>query len=387
MNILTVRPCATPVVRHSMRVFVVLLGLLLGFNCYAAVRLKEVARIEGARDNDIVGYGIVIGLAETGDSPRNQATMQSITNTLAQFGINVLAEDINSRNVASVIVTAKLPPFAQPGDAIDVNVSSLGDARSLVGGTLLMTPLKAVNDRVYALAQGQVSVGGFKFDFNGNVVQKNHPTVGMIPGGASVEQSTIADLVSPEGTINVILNSPDFTTANRVKQALNIRFGDDRATALHAGKISLRIPQGNFDLVDIITSIEGVELTPDRIAKVVINERTGTVVSGGNVRIDDVTISHGEIKVIISTEYSVSQPDFGNFNRIGPTPGVRSIVVPNTTIDVTETVAAAVDLPSGTSISDLITALRQIKTSTRDVITILQGIKTAGALHAQLIIQ
>jgi flagellar P-ring protein precursor FlgI len=168
---------------------------------------------------------------------------------------------------------------------------------------------------------------------------------------------------------------------------LNIRFGDDRATALHAGKISLRIPQGNFDLVDIITSIEGVELTPDRTAKVVINERTGTVVSGGNVRIDDVTISHGEIKVIISTEYSVSQPDFGNFNRIGPTPGVRSIVVPNTTIDVTETVAAAVDLPSGTSISDLITALRQIKTSTRDVITILQGIKTAGALHAQLIIQ
>lgn len=373
--------------RRVVTTLITLIALASCFNSYGAIRLKELARIEGARDNDIVGYGIVVGLAGTGDSSRSKATMQSITNTLAQFGINVLAEDINSRNVASVIVTAKLPPFAQPGDAIDVNVSSLGDARSLVGGTLLMTPLKAVNDRVYALAQGQVSVGGFKFDFNGNVVQKNHPTVGMIPGGASVEQSTIADLVSPEGTINVILNSPDFTTANRVKQALNIRFGDDRATALHAGKISLRIPQGNFDLVDIITSIEGVELTPDRTAKVVINERTGTVVSGGNVRIDDVTISHGEIKVIISTEYSVSQPDFGNFNRIGPTPGVRSIVVPNTTIDVTETVAAAVDLPSGTSISDLITALRQIKTSTRDVITILQGIKTAGALHAQLIIQ
>jgi flagellar P-ring protein precursor FlgI len=373
--------------RRVVTTLIALIALASCFNSYGAIRLKELARIEGARDNDIVGYGIVVGLAGTGDSSRSKATMQSITNTLAQFGINVLAEDINSRNVASVIVTAKLPPFAQPGDAIDVNVSSLGDARSLVGGTLLMTPLKAVNDRVYALAQGQVSVGGFKFDFNGNVVQKNHPTVGMIPGGASVEQSTIADLVSPEGTINVILNSPDFTTANRVKQALNVRFGDDRATALHAGKISLRIPQGNFDLVDIITSIEGVELTPDRIAKVVINERTGTVVSGGNVRIDDVTISHGEIKVIISTEYSVSQPDFGNFNRVGPSPGVRSIVVPNTTIDVTETVAAAVDLPSGTSISDLITALRQIKTSTRDVITILQGIKTAGALHAQLIIQ
>ncbi|MFT7177406.1 MAG: flagellar P-ring protein precursor FlgI [Halioglobus sp.] len=289
--------------------------------------------------------------------------------------------------MASVIVTAKLPAFSQPGDAIDVNVSSLGDARSLVGGTLLMTPLKAVNDRVYALAQGQVSVGGFKFDFNGNVVQKNHPTVGMIPGGASVEQSTLANLVSPEGTINIILNSPDFTTANRVKQALNARLGDNSAAALHAGKIAVTVPPENFDLVEMITLIEGIELTPDQVAKVVINERTGTVVSGGNVRIDDVTISHGEIKVVISTEYNVSQPDFGGFNRIGSAPGVRTVVVPNTTIDVTETVAAAVDLPSGTSISDLVTALRQIKTSTRDVITILQGIKTAGALHAQLIIQ
>ncbi|MFT4826701.1 MAG: flagellar P-ring protein precursor FlgI [Cryomorphaceae bacterium] len=373
--------------RRLITTLVALVALSMCLNSYSAIRLKELARIEGARDNDIVGYGIVVGLAGTGDSTRSKATMQSISNTLAQFGINISAEDVNSRNVASVIVTAKLPAFSQPGDAIDVNVSSLGDARSLVGGTLLMTPLKAVNDRVYALAQGQVSVGGFKFDFNGNVVQKNHPTVGMIPGGASVEQSTLANLVSPEGTINIILNSPDFTTANRVKQALNARLGDNSAAALHAGKIAVTVPPENFDLVEMITLIEGIELTPDQVAKVVINERTGTVVSGGNVRIDDVTISHGEIKVVISTEYNVSQPDFGGFNRIGSAPGVRTVVVPNTTIDVTETVAAAVDLPSGTSISDLVTALRQIKTSTRDVITILQGIKTAGALHAQLIIQ
>jgi flagellar P-ring protein precursor FlgI len=366
---------------------VTLILLITGLNSYGAIRLKELARIEGTRDNDIVGYGIVVGLAGTGDSSRSKATMQSITNTLAQFGINVEADDVSSRNVASVIVTAKLPPFSQPGDSIDVSVSSLGDARSLVGGTLLMTPLKAVNDKIYALAQGQVSVGGFKFDFNGNVVQKNHPTVGIIPSGASVERSTASEMVSADGNVNVILNSPDFTTANRVKQALNAHYGEPRATALHAGKIAIAVPEGDYDLVDMITTIENIELTPDQVAKVVINERTGTVVSGGNVRIDDVTISHGELKVIISTEYSVSQPDYGNFNRVGASPGVRSIVVPNTTIDVTETVAAAVDLPSGTSIADLVTALQQIKTSTRDVITILQGIKTAGALHAQLIIQ
>lgn len=373
--------------QHLATTLVMMLSLMTALNSYGAIRLKELARIEGARDNDIVGYGIVVGLAGTGDSARSKATMQSITNTLAGFGINVLPEDVNSRNVASVIVTAKLPAFSQPGDSIDVSVSSLGDSRSLVGGTLLMTPLKAVNNKIYALAQGQVSVGGFKFDFNGNVVQKNHPTVGIIPSGASVERSTAAEMVSADGKINVILHSPDFTTANRVKQALNAHYGEPRAAALHAGKIAIAVPQGSYDLVDMITIIENIELTPDQVAKVVINERTGTVVSGGNVRIDDVTISHGELKVIIATEFSVSQPDFGSFNRIGASPGVRSIVVPNTTIDVTETVAAAVDLPAGTSISDLVTALRQIKTSTRDVITILQGIKTAGALHAQLIIQ
>ncbi len=367
-----------------------LVGLLLCGLCAqagAAIRLKELARIEGARDNELVGYGIVIGLAGTGDTPRSQATMQSITNTLADFGINVSADEVNSRNVAAVILTAKLPPFAQPGDKVDVSVSSLGDARSLVGGTLLMTPLKAVNGRIYALAQGQISVGGYTFDFNGNLVQKNHPTVGVVPNGASVERSTMTELVSADGTVNVLLNDPDFTTANRVKVALNQALGDNRARALHAGKIAISVPPGDFDLVGLITAIENVELTPDQVARVVINERTGTVVSGGDVKINDVTISHGEIKVVISTEYSVSQPNFGDFNIVGSNNGVRSIVVPNTTIDVNESVAAAVDLPSGTSISDLVAALRQIKTSTRDVITILQGIKTAGALHAQLIIQ
>jgi len=353
----------------------------------SATRIKEIARIEGARENDIVGYGIVVGLAGTGDSTRSKATMQSVTNALLQFGVKVPPEDINSRNVAAVIVTASLPPFSQPGDKLDANVSSMGDARSLVGGTLLMAPLKAANDRVYALAQGQISVGGFKFDYNGNVVQKNHPTVGMIPGGASVERSTADELVSAEGTVNILLDDPDFTTASRIKNAVNARLGPGRATAVHAGKVAVRVPSGDTDVVDLITGIENLSITPDQVARVVINERTGTVVSGGDVRISDVTISHGEIKVIISTDYQVSQPNLGEVNIGGTAPGVRTVVVPDTDIDVRESVAQAVDLPSGTSISDLVTALRQIKTSTRDVITILQGIKRAGALHAQLIIQ
>ncbi len=353
----------------------------------ASTRLKEIARIEGARTNDIVGYGIVVGLAGTGDSPRSKATMQSVTNALTQFGVRVPADDVNSRNVAAVIITATLPPFSQPGDQIDANVSSLGDARSLVGGTLLMAPLRAANDRVYALAQGQISVGGFQFDFNGNLVQKNHPTVGMIPNGATIELGTVDELVSDAGTINLILDNPDFTTASRIKNALNELLGPQRAMAVHAGKIVVTPPEGEYDLVDLITSIENVELTPDQVARVVINERTGTVISGGNVSINDVTISHGAIRVVISTDYYVSQPNLGLLNYGGAGPGIRSVVVPDTEIDVQEDLAESIDLPSGTSISDLVTALRQIRTSTRDVITILQGIKRAGALHAQLIIQ
>ena len=361
--------------------------ILLTDPALGATRLKELARIEGTRSNDIVGYGIVVGLAGTGDSMRSKATMQSVTNTLNQFGIRVPTDDVNSRNVAAVIITATLPAFSQPGDKIDVNVSSIGDARSLVGGTLLMAPLSAANNKVYALAQGQVSVGGFQFDYNGNLVQKNHPTVGMIPGGGSIEQGTEADLLSADGKINILLDAPDFTTASRIKKALNATFGMPLASAVNAGKVAVALPDDNADLVDLITIIENVELTPDQVARVVINERTGTVISGGDVRLDDVTISHGELKVVISTDYLVSQPGQGNFNIGSVSPGVRTVVVPDTDIQVSEDYAAAVDLPSGTSISDLVTSLRQIKTSTRDVITILQGIKRAGALHAQLIIQ
>jgi flagellar P-ring protein FlgI len=354
---------------------------------HASTRLKDLARIEGARSNDLVGYGLVVGLAGTGDSPRSKATMQSVTNALLQFGVNVPSEDVNTRNVAAVVLTATLPPFSQPGDGIDVNVSSMGDARSLVGGTLLMAPMRAVNNVIYALAQGQISVGGFQFDYNGNVVQKNHPTVGMIPSGGSVERSTIDNLVSEQGTVNVLLSDPDFTTASRIKSAVNERLGTNQATALNAGKVVISLPEYGVDLVDFITMIENIELVPDRVARVVINERTGTVVSGGDVRISDVTISHGDIRLTISTSFQASQPRGVNVAIGGIVSGGRTLLVPNTEIEVQETVATAIELPVGTSISELVGSLRQVKTSTRDVITILQGIKRAGALHAQLIIQ
>lgn len=359
--------------------------LTASFGAVSSVRLKEMARIEGVRTNDIVGYGIVVGLAGTGDSPRSKATMQSIGNALEQFGVKLDRADITSRNVASVIVTGRLQPFAEVGDQVDVSVSSLGDARSLVGGTLLLTPLKASDDKVYVLAQGQVSVGGFTFDYNGNAVQKNHPTVGTIPNGGSVERPVTSQVVAQDGTLSVVLHEADFTTATRIAQALNKHKAYGTATALHAGKVSIKLPENLSSWVEAVSFIENVELVPDKVARVVVNERTGTVVAGGDVRIDDVTISHGNLRVVISTDYLISQPG-GRGVSINNT-GVRSLVVPDTEISVEEDSALALDLPAGTSIADLVTALRQIKTSTRDVITILQGIKGAGALHAQLVIQ
>ena len=348
----------------------------------ADVRLKELGRIEGVRDFDVTGYGLVVGLAGTGDSPRNKATQQSIKNTLIEFGVNVDIPDISSRNVASVIVTGKLSPFAQVGDKIDLSVSSIGDARSLVGGTLLLTPLKAVDNNVYALGQGQISVGGYKFDFNGNMIQKNHPTVGVVPAGATIEKPVANELVDGDGVITVVLNSPDFTTASRVEKALNKILTNAKAEAVNAGKIEIHT-QGNVDVVDLIAKVENTRLVPDKVAKVIINERTGTVVSGGDVVIDNVTISQGDLKVVIETDYEASQPSF--VYRTGD--GVRSVVLPQSNIDVNEQVAGSIELPQGTTIGEMVTALRQIKTSTRDIITILQAIHKADALHAQLIIQ
>ena len=351
-------------------------------------RIKDLIDVEGARDNQLNGYGLVVGLAGTGDS-KIDSTLQSIANALKTYGINVPADDIKSGNVAAVMVTSDIGPFSKPGSRIDVTVSSIGDSKTLQGGVLLQVPLQGADKTVYAVAQGPIAVGGFlggQGGPGGATVQKNHPTVGTIPNGAIVEREIPTQIVQ-NGSLNLNLREADFISAARMAEAIN-RVFPNTAVARDGRTVNVIVPpEYSAYEVNFLASLGGIELEPDSVARVVINERTGTVVSGGDVRISDVTISHGEIKVIISTDYQVSQPNLGEVNIGGTAPGVRTVVVPDTDIDVRENVAQAVDLPSGTSISDLVTALRQIKTSTRDVITILQGIKRAGALHAQLIIQ
>ena len=331
-----------------------------------------------------MGYGIVTGLAGTGDSARNKATRQSLANVLGSFDLAITSEQVQSRNVAIVSLAATMPPIARPGDKVDVTVTSLGDARSLVGGTLMMATLRGPDGKVYAVAQGSLSVGGYSYDLNGNVVQKNHPTVGRVPGGATVEVPVRATLVDRGGAMRFLLAVPDHTNARRVADRIAQAMQGVEVSVQDAGAVLIRPRSAQADeLATLVTSVEALTVVPDGIARVVVNERTGTVVSGGNVRIDAVTIAHGELKVSIVSEPLVSQP--GLLGRAGP--DVRTVVLPRTTVDVNEPGVEHVSMPAESTVADLVLALRRIKTSTRDVIAILQGIRQAGALHAELVIQ
>ena len=348
-----------------------------------SVRLKDIGRFGGWRDNMLVGYGVATGLAGTGDSARSRTTRQSIANLLSQFDIVVPADQIQSRNVATVMITATLPPFARNGDKLDITVTSMGDARSLLGGILLMTPLKGPDGRTYALAQGALSVGGYKYDLNGNVVQKNHPTVGSIPGGASVEVAVGSDMLR-DGRLEFVLADPDYTTANRIANAINAGLSGALAAAVDAATVSIVVPPDyRSSLVSFMTRLEGLNVQPDKRARVVVNERTGTVIAGADVTIARVTVSHGDLRVAVVTDYLVSQPSLLR----GAGQGVRTEVVPQTRIDVSEQKVEAVQLGVGSTVADLVQALNRIKASPRDMISILQGIKAAGALRAELIIQ
>ena len=348
------------------------------------IRIRELARLAGAKENSLIGYGLVTGLARTGDSPRSEATLQSIRNTLLRYGVNVPLDMVRSRNAAGVMVTTTLPAYAQPGDKLDVNVTSIGDARSLVGGTLLLTHLIGADQQVYALSQGPVSVGGFSYDLNGNLVQKNHPTAASIPDGATVERNVPTQMVDGRGAVRYVLHEPSFATASRVASSINALGAGVFAKALDAAVVEVSLPPGSQDnVVAYLTQIEDARVTPVFPSRVVVNERTGTVVSGGNVQISPVSITHGDLNVSIRTEFLVSQPSF--VFRTGP--GVRSVVVPDTTIDVDEEEPIELDLPNGSTVGELVSALNKVKATSRDVITILQGIKRAGALHAELIIQ
>ncbi|RQQ01089.1 flagellar basal body P-ring protein FlgI [Burkholderia stagnalis] len=347
------------------------------------VRLKDLGRFLGWRDNMLVGYGIVTGLSGSGDTPRNQATRQAMTNMLSQFDLNLAQDQLQSRNAAMVMITASLPPTADVGDKLDVNVTSMGDARSLSGGTLIMTPLQGPDRKTYALAQGPVSVGGYRYDANGNLRQKNHPTAGTIPEGATVEVPVTAELVNRNGYLNFILKDADASTAERIATQINRSLGGGIAQSVDAKTVRIRAPLDGGGLNGYVARIESLVVTPDQRSRIVINERTGTVVAGGDMRIAPITISHGDIKVTVATQYNASQPAL--IGIAGPE--VRSLIVGNSEMFVDEPGQAVAASFSHGTVGELVQALKASRVSTRDVIAILEAIKAAGALHADIIVQ
>jgi flagellar P-ring protein precursor FlgI len=351
----------------------------------AAVRLKDLARIQGAHDESLIGYGLVAGLAGSGDSSRNRATMQSLANTLTNFGVHVSDSDLNGRNTAAVMLTATLNPFAETGDHADVQVASLGDARSLAGGTLLMTPLYGPDQKLYALAQGSLAVGGFSVEASASSIQKNFPTVGRIPRGAIIERPAPHAEVGETTSLSVILNAPDYTTAQRAANAIAQTDKSLSVHVVHPGRIQVSFG-GSTDVMSLIARLEAIRVVPDYDARVVVNERTGTVVAGSNVTIGQVSIAHGDLQIEVVTNYLVSQPSLLT-NAGTPNPNIGTAVVPNAAIRVTEGAGDVVELKDAATVGDLVRALQRIHLATRDVISILQAIREAGALHAELIIQ
>jgi flagellar P-ring protein FlgI len=346
-----------------------------------AVRVKDIADIEGVRGNQLLGYGLVIGLNRTGDRvQQNLYARQTLQNLLARMGVNTPLDQLRPENMATVLVTATLPPFARQGSKIDVTVSSIGDARSLQGGTLVLTPLKGVDGQVYAVAQGPLSIGGIVAGDAANSVEVNHPTAGRVPNGATVERGVATDLAAG-GRLTLVLRQDDFTTASRLSRAVNEKFGRGAAQAVDARSIEVRLPEDFLDdRVGFIAELESLRLQTDTAARVIINERTGTIVMGGNVKLASVAVSQGGVTVRIGTEYEVSQPSV--LSKTGET-----AVVPQTTVEVNERKPESVILPDGATVEEVVRGLRAVGASARDIISILQAIKAAGALAADLEMQ
>ncbi len=338
-----------------------------------AARLKDVVDIEGVRDNPLTGFGLVVGLNGTGDSSA-AFTNQSLKMMLERMGIST--DNVKVKNVASVMVTAILPPFARQGSRLDVTLSSLGDAKSLQGGTLILTPLKGADGRIYAVAQGPLVVGGFAAEGAAAGAQKNHPTVGRISGGATVEKELEFEL-NKEQQLQLALRNPDFTTASRIVKAVNDIFGTPLASARDSGTIALQIPaeyQGR--VVAFVSRLEGVQIDPDQRARIVVNERTGTIVMGENVRVSTVALAHGGLSLKIKESPQVSQPN--------PMSQGQTVVTPDTSVSATEKDARVLEMEEGVTLGDLVRGLNSLGVNPRDLIAILQSIKAAGALHADL---
>ncbi len=339
-------------------------------------RLKELIDIQGSRENALIGYGLVVGLTNTGDTEQVLFTMQSVAGMLGRLGVRVDPQNIRSRNVAAVMVTAKLPTFSRAGSTIDVTVSAMGNARSLQGGTLLFTPLTGADGQTYAVAQGPVQVGGYNVGGNFAQVQKNSPTSGTVPSGASIERAVVPTFGN--GPMVFRLKRPDFTNASRIAAAMNTAIGAGSTKALDAAAIEVTMTEADkANPVGLLSKLELLEIDADVRAKVVVSERTGTIVMGENVRLRPAAISHGGLRVAINTQFAASQPSA--FATNGST-----VVMPIQQVDAQEKEKSAVKMPAAASVDDLVKALNAIGAPARDLIAILQALKAAGALEADV---
>lgn len=344
----------------------------------ASSRLKDVASIQGAAATPLIGYGLVVGLNKTGDRRQTVFSAQTLANMLERFGIAVAPGEIKIENVAAVLVTAQIGPYAQVGGRVDVTASSIGDARSLQGGTLMPTPLRGPDGRVVALAQGPLSIGGFGAGSGDNSVQVNHLTVGRVPGGALVQEAR-AWTPPAGGILRLALHEPDFVSAGRVARAINDELQGNAARVIDAGAIAVAVPaEYQGALPDLIARLEPLPVALDVAARVVINERTGTVVMGGDVRLGPAAVAHGNLSVRIATQYEVSQP--------APFSGGQTTVVPQTEVDVSEGDSQLITLDPGATLGDVVRALNLLGVSPRDIIAVMQALKAAGALHAEIVV-
>jgi flagellar P-ring protein FlgI len=346
-----------------------------------ASRIKDLVMIAGARDNQLVGYGLVVGLAGDGDKDPVY-TVQAVANMLQRFGITVPPSTLSSKNVSAVMVTADIRAFVRAGTRIDVNVASMGDAKSLQGGILLQTPLMGADGAFYAVAQGALSIGGFVAGQGGGggaTVQKNHPTVGQISGGALVEKEIPTQIVH-NNQIDLLLREPDFTSAARMSAAINAMFPDS-SMALDPTTVRVKMPAGlDHAAVDFIARLEAIEVTPDVAARIIINERTGTIVATSRIKISSCAVSHGELTITVASSLDVSQP-----NPLSQTG--KTAVVPRTDTKATEAKTKMIPLPEMPSVEKVATALNAIGVTPRDMMAIFQAMKQAGALQAELILR
>ena len=349
---------------------------LFQMSSVAASRIKDVADFEGVRDNQLFGYGLVVGLNGTGDRSQTFFSTQTLANMLLRNGITINSDKARVKNIAAVMVTAVLPPFIRQGSHIDVTVSSIGDAQSLQGGVLIMTPLQAANNEVYVTAQGDVLLGGYSAGGTLNRVQSNHPTAGRIPNGGTVEKEVAVDF-SAKAQLNLVLHRSDFTTAARAVRAINETSGDNVARAVDGRTIEINVPSGySRRIIEFMSLVENASMDVDVPARVIINEKTGTIVLGKEVRISHVAIIHGSLSLQVGTTFNVSQPEAFSQGK--------TTTVPDVNITVKEEKGRTATLHEGASVEEIVQALNSIGAGPRDVIAILQAIKALGALQAEL---